>query len=97
MSEKKEIRYEKKEYRKQLIIAVCSFVAAPVFCAICKRVCIALFGCGPHDPAPVEFVVVGFGVAFCVLCVIFFIRAFSKVCKMNKDKYKSTWNRLPRR
>lgn len=97
MAEKKEIRYEKKEYRKQLIIAGGSFVGFLVFCVVVWAVCVAVFGSGPHDAAPVEYVIAGFVVAVCVFCLTVSFRALSKVGKMNKDRYGNARNRLPRR
>lgn len=94
---KKDYHYDKKEYRKQLIISACSIFGTLGIIAVARQICVARFGAGPHDSAPIEYVVAGIIIAVAVVGLVIFIRAIYKVGMMNKDRYSSSLNRLPRR
>lgn len=94
---KKDYHYDKKEYRKQLIISACSIFGTLGIIAVARQICVAQFGAGPHDSAPIEYVAAGIIIAVAVVGLVIFIRAIHKVGMMNKDRYASSRNRLPRR
>lgn len=94
---KKDYHYDKKEYRKQLIISACSIFGTLGIIAVARQICVAHFGAGPHDSAPIEYVVAGIIIAVAVVGLVIFIRAIHKVGMMNKDRYSSSLNRLTRR